>query len=124
MTAQDTEHALRRRMRELDDQPDHALERVLIDITEQIAAVMEDKGITRKELARRMGVKPPMVTRLLNGNHNTTLRTLMRVAYALDTVIEIPLGRPNACEETEAVRVSAHAAAETPKRRLTGVGAR
>ena len=85
-----------RALAEFDRDPDHVLEDVLIDVTEQIAATMEDRGITRKELARRMGVKPPVITRLLNGPDNVTLRTLLRVAFALDMVIDVELGKPEA----------------------------
>lgn len=98
----DTEWLMRQRLRELDQDPDSALERVLIDVTEQIAVAMQEKGVTRKELAERMGVKPPMITRLLNGPENVTLRTLMRVAYALDMVIEVDLGHPAAVAEAHA----------------------
>lgn len=94
--ANDSEFLFRQRLRELDEDPDLALERVLIDVTEQIAVAMEEKSVSRKELAKRMGVKPPMITRLLNGPENMTLRTLMRVAYALDIVIEVNLGHPDA----------------------------
>ena len=52
--------------------------------------------MTRTELARRMGVSPPVITRLLNGAKNTTVRTLLRIAFALDTVLELRLGRPEA----------------------------
>lgn len=110
MMARDTEARFRERLRELEQDPDNALERVLIDVTEQIAVAMEKKGINRKQLAEAMGVKPPMVTRLLNGADNTTLRTLMRVAYALDTVLKLAIGRP---ERVVARRREAEAAVGT-----------
>ena len=81
---------------EFDSNPDFVLDDVLTDLTERIDALMAEKGITRTELARRMGVKPPVITRLLSGTENTTLKTLLRVAFALDTVLDVELGKPEA----------------------------
>lgn len=68
----------------------YEIERLLIGINEEIVAQMEAKGITRTELARRLGVDKSYVTRMLNGMPNMTLKTLVSVASALDCRVSMP----------------------------------
>ena len=56
----------------------------------EIEKAMRRKGISRSELARRMGVRPPMVTRILDPLYfGHTLTTLRRVAKALESDLEV-----------------------------------
>lgn len=73
------------------DTPEFQTERVLVDIGEQIVSQMESQEITRAELARRLGVSRPFVTRLLTGNPNLTVKTLVRVASAVGLVVDVSL---------------------------------
>jgi transcriptional regulator with XRE-family HTH domain len=68
----------------------YEIERLLIGINEEIVAQMESKGVTRTELARRLGVDKSYVTRMLNGMPNMTLKTLVSVASALDCQVSMP----------------------------------
>jgi transcriptional regulator with XRE-family HTH domain len=68
----------------------YEIERLLIGINEEIVAQMENKGVTRTELARRLGVDKSYVTRMLNGMPNMTLKTLVSVASALDCRVSMP----------------------------------
>lgn len=45
---------------------------------------LEKRGISRKELARRMGIAPSRVASMLNGTNNFTIETLVRAAGAVD----------------------------------------
>ena len=58
-------------------------EGVIIEITEQIALRMKELGLKKKDLAERLGVSKAYVTRLLQGNHNMSIRKLVEVAAAL-----------------------------------------
>lgn len=50
----------------------------------KIQSIMQAKGITRADLARRAGIKPPNVTRILSGERNDpALSTAERIAKAL-----------------------------------------
>lgn len=49
----------------------------------KIESVMEAKGVSRADLSRLTGIKPPHVTRALSGKHNVTLETAERFATAL-----------------------------------------
>lgn len=60
------------------------LEKTILDLTEQICKRMQDRQITRTQLARELNVSPAAVTQILNGNSNFTLRTLLLFADALN----------------------------------------
>ena len=51
----------------------------------RIKEIIKEKGVTAKEVARRMGVKPPHLSRAIN--ENTTVETLKKIAAALDVPI-------------------------------------
>ena len=58
-------------------------ERLILDVTEQLAGALEKSDVTRAELARRMGRTPGFVSQLLGGGRNLTLRTIADIAAAL-----------------------------------------
>jgi transcriptional regulator with XRE-family HTH domain len=80
----DTEKWFNEKLTALEDDPDFRLEEVILDLTEQISVRMKEKRMTRAKLAELLGVTPAAVTKLLNGNPNFTLKTLLKVADALD----------------------------------------
>jgi transcriptional regulator with XRE-family HTH domain len=59
---------------------------------EQIITFIDDAGITRAELADRLGVTPAAVTNMLRPGHNFTVRTLERIAVALEGRLTIYIG--------------------------------
>lgn len=58
-------------------------ERLILDVTEQLAGALENNGVTRAELARRMDRTPGFVSQVLGGGRNLTLRTIADIAAAL-----------------------------------------
>lgn len=54
-----------------------------------IAALMTNHDVGPSELARRMGIRPQLVSRHLGGGQNLTLRSLACVAHALGCRVEI-----------------------------------
>lgn len=59
-------------------------------ITDGIAAVMKEKGISKKKLASLTHRRPSDVTRWLGGGHNFTCRTIALIEQALGVrIIEI-----------------------------------
>ena len=58
-------------------------ERLILDVTEQLAGALENGRVTQAELARRMGRTPGFVSQLLGGGRNLTLRTIADIAAAL-----------------------------------------
>jgi transcriptional regulator with XRE-family HTH domain len=60
------------------------METIIYRLTENIAVKMEECKINRLELARRMEVSPAYITKILRGNSNFTLKTLLKLADSLN----------------------------------------
>ncbi len=73
---------------------DH-LEDELIDfitqVTNEVSWYMRERGLTRADLAERMGVSPGRVSQILGGGENITARTLVALSTALDARFDIEL---------------------------------
>lgn len=52
----------------------------------RVKELAKEKGLTIADVAKRMGILPPALSRIINGS-NTTVETLQRIADALDTTI-------------------------------------
>ncbi|NML39278.1 helix-turn-helix transcriptional regulator [Chitinophaga sp. G-6-1-13] len=53
----------------------------------RIAAIMDGKRMSNKELAARMGKNPSEISRWLSGTHNFTIDTLSEIAIALEVPV-------------------------------------
>lgn len=73
------------------------LSQLVTQLTNEINWYLHERGLTRADLASRMGVSPGRVSQVLSGGENLTLRTLASLATALDAQFGIDL-RP--CEPT------------------------
>lgn len=65
------------------------LESIILELTESICKKMKEKNIGRSKLAQLLGVSPAAVTKILNGNSNFTLKTLLSLADSLDLSLKI-----------------------------------
>lgn len=70
-------------VKEAEADPDYWTERAILSVTEAIFVAMEERGMQRSELARRLGTSPAYVTKILRGKANFTLESLARIALAL-----------------------------------------
>lgn len=95
---------VRRRLEHGARDPEVQLEELILDINEQIVERMQASGLRRSDLADRLGTSRAFVTKLLDGHENLTLKTLARVANALEMKVDLRL-RPR------------ERRAESPKRR-------
>lgn len=59
------------------------------EFVEEVCHLMEEKNVSRAELARRLGTSRAYVTKLLDGNANFTLATMVKVAMALDGTLHV-----------------------------------
>ena len=59
------------------------------EFTEQVAALMQAKGVTKKELATRLNTTPSYITRIMRGDTNFTVDTMVRLVYALGGEINL-----------------------------------
>jgi plasmid maintenance system antidote protein VapI len=58
--------------------------RLIVEVTDLIRQEMGDRGVSRAQLAARLGVSRAHVTKLLDGETNMTLGTVADVLRALD----------------------------------------
>jgi transcriptional regulator with XRE-family HTH domain len=88
----------RKRLAKYEHDPEYQAEKLSLAVTEELARVMREKGITKKELAERLGVSKARVSNILNGSPNLTLRTLATLSTALESEVrfEIRSSRPRA----------------------------
>ena len=76
---------------------------LILQVALHIEELMEEQGVTKAELARRLGVKRAYITQLLDGT-NMTLKTMADVVLALDSsmiVKAVPLGFHTTIEPIE-----------------------
>jgi antitoxin component HigA of HigAB toxin-antitoxin module len=52
-------------------------------VVEELLQFMKREGINRSELAERMGVGPSRITKILSGDENLTIDTLVRAGRAV-----------------------------------------
>lgn len=50
--------------------------RLSFAISNRLAALMQERGLNRKQLAEALGKRPNEITRWLSGEHNFTISTL------------------------------------------------
>jgi transcriptional regulator with XRE-family HTH domain len=58
-----------------------------VQIANRIYEIMEDKGLSQKDLAHLLGKTETEVSRWLSGTHNMTMATLAKISLALGTDI-------------------------------------
>ena len=59
-----------------------------LELSEQIYQAMENKGVTEAELSRRLGTSRAYINKILQGNVNFTIETLVKISRALDHKFE------------------------------------
>jgi len=65
------------------------LEALVFELTEQISKKLKDEKISRKQFAEKLEISPAAVSKVLNGNPNFTIRTLLTMADTLKTDLSI-----------------------------------
>lgn len=58
-------------------------------VTEQLSRIMEATGVTRSELAKRLDVKPPAISRWFSPGRNLTIFTAAAIADALNLEMKV-----------------------------------
>jgi transcriptional regulator with XRE-family HTH domain len=67
----------------------YVAESIMWDFVEDVVTLMESKNISRTELAHRAKLAPAQITRILSGDHNLTVKTLSKVAVALEMNLKL-----------------------------------
>lgn len=77
------------------DDKELARERIIYNTTEDILLLLQDAGLNKNELARKLEKSTPYVSQLLDGKRNMTLKTLSDIAYALDAEAKVIIIKDN-----------------------------
>ena len=70
-------------------------EELIYNVTEDLLVIMEDLGISKKELAKRLGKSKSYVTQILSGSRNMTLRSLSDLCTELGTKAKVSFDNHN-----------------------------
>lgn len=71
-------------------------EALKVAFADELAAFMKQNGVSKTELARRMGIQPSRVTSMLSGTSNFTIDTMVRAARAVGASLHqklLPAGK-------------------------------
>ncbi|MGD1027958.1 helix-turn-helix domain-containing protein [Candidatus Binatus soli] len=64
-------------------------EELILEVTEALSAAIQESGLTRSEVAKRLGKTKGFISQLLAGGRNLTLRTVADVADAVGVSLTI-----------------------------------
>ena len=108
------------------DDPDFILTGLLLDFNIDMWGAMQKQGVSRSQLAERLGTSRAYVTKLLDGQENMTLKTIVRVANALDLKVDLKLRPQGATPRTkrQSVKTDRGAKPTAPKKRSVAARAR
>jgi transcriptional regulator with XRE-family HTH domain len=74
-----------------DKDPKYWVESMRFDFVEEVERMMEERGVNRAELARRLDASPAYVTQMFKALFNPTFLTLAKIALAFDARVELKL---------------------------------
>ena len=77
--------------RAIESKVDDEMHGLVTQLTNEITFHMRERGLSRADLAARLGVSPGRVSQILGGGENLTLRTLAALAAALDAHFDFEL---------------------------------
>jgi len=72
-----------------------AREDLVVDVTEDLLIVMEDKGVSKSDLAQYLQKSKAFITQILSGSRNMTLHTLSDICFALNVKPKISFSNLN-----------------------------
>lgn len=79
---------------EAERHPDFHKELAILEFTEELWRVMQEKGVSGTELGRRIGSSQAYISRVLNGGANFTLGTMTKLAMGLGMELRMHLAPP------------------------------
>ncbi|HEX7320221.1 MAG TPA: helix-turn-helix domain-containing protein [bacterium] len=79
----------------LEKDAEFIFEGLKLDLLEEIVMIMKTKGISRAELARKLGTSRAYITRMLRADVNFTMMKLVQIAQALGTQLKVDFSLRN-----------------------------
>ncbi|MBM3313433.1 helix-turn-helix transcriptional regulator [candidate division WOR-3 bacterium] len=72
-------------------EPEYWVEYLKLVFSEEIGRMMDERGVSQAELARRLGTSRAYVAKVLRSTANLTLATMAKLALALDARVDLHL---------------------------------
>jgi len=63
----------------------------ILEFNEELSECIEKEHLSRSELAARVGVSPPYITKVLRGSENLTVMTMVKLARGVGRVLRLHL---------------------------------
>jgi transcriptional regulator with XRE-family HTH domain len=70
-------------------EPEYWVEYLKLVFSEEIGRMMDERGVSQAELARRLGTSRAYVAKVLRSTTNLTLATMAKLALALDARVDL-----------------------------------
>ena len=67
------------------------VEKIIQTFTEEVSQKMRRDNITKKELAERLETSPAYITKVLRGDTNFTVESMVKIANSLDMQVHVHL---------------------------------
>jgi transcriptional regulator with XRE-family HTH domain len=100
---------------------EYKLEGLELELTEKVLEIMEQKNISRSQLAELLGVSKAAVSKLFNNGSNMTLKRLLTIAEALGQDLRVDLLPQERKTEAEFIRYKPGIRLGGPQFHLEGV---
>ena len=85
-------------IQEAKSRDDYWIEDAILQFTMRLHEQMQKQGISKTELASRIGTSQPYITRIRKGRDNLTIATMVKLARAVGLKVQISLGETGAEE--------------------------
>ena len=96
----------RRRGEKLEQDPVYWTESLKLEFAEELSRLMDERGLTKTDLATKLGCSRAYITKVFNTTFNPTLETLAKIALAFDARVELKLVPRDAPSGKRAAAVS------------------
>ena len=70
---------------------DYWVAKISQDFTEEVSQIMQQKHITKKDLADKLETSPAYITKVMRGNTNFTVESMVKIASSLDMQLHVHL---------------------------------
>lgn len=74
---------------------DYWIASAIVDFTDNLCKLMEEKKVTKAEISKRMDVAPSYITKILRGNANFTISSMVRLARAVGGRLHLHIAPEN-----------------------------
>lgn len=79
-----------KKLKEYEKDPEYILYSLIFEINEEICKALERNNLNYKQFAEKLNVKPAYISKLLNGQPNLSIKSLVKIALALNLKIKQP----------------------------------